>query len=61
MGIPQELRDQIYGYLTEDEERIILGQACPIQRLVLEDWKDSDAEVVEQFKAIIQEIQLPLY
>jgi hypothetical protein len=25
LGIPQELRDQIYGYLTEDEERIILG------------------------------------
>ena len=25
LGLPQELRDQIYGYLTEDESRIILG------------------------------------
>lgn len=25
LGLPQELRDQIYGYLTEDENRIILG------------------------------------
>lgn len=25
LGLPQELKDQIYGYLTEDENRIILG------------------------------------
>jgi hypothetical protein len=25
LGLPQELRDQIYGYLTEDESRIVLG------------------------------------
>lgn len=25
LGLPRELRDQIYGYLTEDESRIILG------------------------------------
>lgn len=25
LGLPQELKDQIFGYLTEDEERIILG------------------------------------
>lgn len=25
LGLPQELRDQIYGYLAESEERIILG------------------------------------
>jgi len=25
LGLPQELKDQIYGYLTEGEDRIILG------------------------------------
>jgi hypothetical protein len=25
LGLPQELKDQIYGYLTEDEESLILG------------------------------------